>query len=260
MPAPIRIIVAACAAVALLIPAAAQARVAPAIDWSPTTSVGTYDYGAVTPGQTASLTFTLTNSGGSATAMLTVVLSGSSAFSMTSDACTGTSLGPNKSCEVTVQYAPLTAGQSDSATLEASGKKVAASASITLTGNDASTGAPDLSLSPGTYTGSSASGTKNFSYDFGAVAGGTQTFTVTNEGTGASGTLNLVGCCAAGFVLENDTCTGIDLAASGACSFDLVFTALEGCSSADAFLTFVVVLDVDNNTNDIALVGMGECP
>src|SRR5206468_10309140 len=131
MPASIRIIVAACAAVAMLTPAAAQARVAPAIDWSPTTNIGTYDYGAVTPGQTASQTFTLTNSGGSATAMLTVVLSPLAAFSMTSDACTGTSLGPNKSCAVVVQYAPSTAGQSDSATLSASGKKVDASATIT---------------------------------------------------------------------------------------------------------------------------------
>jgi hypothetical protein len=256
-----RIIVAACATVAIFTPAAAQARGAPpAIDWSPTTDIGTYDYGAVTPGQTASQTFTLTNSGGSATAMLTVTLSDSAVFSITSDDCTGTSLGPGKSCDVTVQYAPSTAGESDSATLEASGKKVSASASITLTGSGAITGAPDLTLSPGDFTGTSASGTKNFLYDFGGVVSDTQTFTVTNTGAVASGTLSLVGCCGSGFVLSNDSCDGNALAASGACTFDLAFTAPEGCSPGDQFITPVAVQDVDNNTSDIALIGVGECP
>jgi HYDIN/CFA65/VesB family protein len=257
----VRIVVAACAMVALLTPAAAQARgTAPAIDWSPTTDVGTYDYGAVTPGQTVSLTFTLTNTGGSATAMLTVTFSGSAAFSMTSDGCTGTSLGPGKSCDVTVQYAPTTAGQSDSATLDASGKKVAASASLTLTGSGAVTGTPDLTLSPGDFTGTSASGTKNFQYDFGGVASATQTFTVTNTGAVASGKLSMLGCCGSGFVLSNDTCDGNALAASAACTFDLAFTAPEGCSPGDQFVTPVAVQDVDNNTSDIALIGTGECP
>src|SRR6266545_474363 len=130
------IVAAAAAAVTLLVPAAGQGAGAPALAWSPTN--GAYDYGTVTVGQTASQTFTLTNSGGSATGILTVTLSGSSAFTKTADGCTATSLGPRKSCSVSVQYAPTTAGQSDSATLAASGKKTAASASLTLTGAGAS--------------------------------------------------------------------------------------------------------------------------
>src|SRR6266508_1325005 len=131
------IVAAAAAAVTLLAPAAGQTAGAPTLAWSPATN-DAYDYGTVTVGQTASQTFTLTNSGGSATGILTVTLSGSSAFTKTADGCTATSLGPRKSCSVSVQYAPTTAGQSDSATLAASGKKTAASASLTLTGAGAS--------------------------------------------------------------------------------------------------------------------------
>ena len=120
------------AAALLLVPAAGQAGGAPSIAWSPTTSDGTYDYGAVNVGQTASQTFTLTNSGGRATGTLAVALSGPSAFTITADGCTARSLGPGKSCNVTVQYAP-TVGGSGTATLTATGEH--ASASLTLTGS-----------------------------------------------------------------------------------------------------------------------------
>src|SRR6266542_2964477 len=131
------IVAAGAAAAALLVPAAGQGAGPPALAWSPATN-DAYDYGTVTVGQTASQTFTLTNSGGSATGILTVALSGSSAFTKTADGCTATSLGPRKSCTVTVQYSPSADGASDSATLAASGKKTAASASLTLTGAGAS--------------------------------------------------------------------------------------------------------------------------
>ena len=127
-----RIITVIVAAAALLAPAAGQAGGAPAIAWSPTTSGGTYNYGAVNVGQTATQTFTLTNSGGRATGTLVVALSGSAAFTITADGCTARSLGPRKSCTVTVQYAP-TVGGSDTATLTATGEH--ASASLTLTGS-----------------------------------------------------------------------------------------------------------------------------
>src|SRR5438046_1907261 len=118
-----RTIGALAATVALLVPVAAHGASAasrPALAWSPTTGTGTYDYGAVDVGQAASQTFTLTNSGGSATSALKVALSGSAAFTKTADMCTGTSLGPQKSCTVSVQYAPTVEGQSDNATLTAS--------------------------------------------------------------------------------------------------------------------------------------------
>jgi hypothetical protein len=114
----------------LLVPTAGQAAGPPAIAFSPSS----YDYGTIDAGTTASQTFTLTNSGGSATGALTVSLTGSAAFSVTADTCTATSLGPRKSCTVTVEYAPTTAGASDSATLTASGNKRGATATASLTG------------------------------------------------------------------------------------------------------------------------------
>lgn len=114
----------------VLSPSAAQAAGAPAIAFSPSS----YDYKTIDAGTTASQTFALTNSGGTATRALAVSLPDPSAFSKTVDTCTGTSLGPKKSCSVTVEYAPTSAGASDSAKLTASSKKPTVSATASLTG------------------------------------------------------------------------------------------------------------------------------
>jgi hypothetical protein len=226
-------------ALALFVPTAFGGS-APSIAWSPTTSAGTFDYGAVDVGQTVSQTFTLTNSGGSATAALKVSLSGSPAFSITSDGCTWTSLGKKKSCVVIVEYAPATAGQTDVATLTATGKKAAASTSITLTGSGA--GAPDLSLSPGTPVGTTATGTKLYTFQLGACVCGptTQTFMVTNNGTGATSTLVIASCCSPQFYWANDTCTGVTLAPNETCLFELTFNG--GCNPGDEFHTPLDIL------------------
>jgi len=95
-----------------------------------------YDFGTLdaSQGQTATQNFTLTNIGGRATGALTISLSPSSVFTITADNCTGTSLSGNhhNSCQVSVTYAPIGNGESDSATLTADGKM--ASASLSLTG------------------------------------------------------------------------------------------------------------------------------
>jgi trimeric autotransporter adhesin len=120
--------------VTLLAPAAAQAHTvpAPALAWSPTTSSGGYDYGTLAAGTKSSETFTLTNSGGSASAELTVTLSGT-VFTKTADRCTGTSLGPGKSCTVTVQFHPASA-TSYTATLTATSHRHGVTAPLALTG------------------------------------------------------------------------------------------------------------------------------
>jgi hypothetical protein len=111
----------------------------PALAFAPST-YGAFDYGTVQPGESVSQEFTLSNSGGTASGALTIALSGSAAFTTTQDACSATSLGPGKSCTVTVEYAPTSAGQTDSATLTATGKKPTASTSLTLTGTGAVSG------------------------------------------------------------------------------------------------------------------------
>jgi hypothetical protein len=144
-----RAVVAAGAAVVLLGPAAGMASASggPVLGWSPTTSAGTFDYGTVNAGSTTSQAFTVINSGGSASSALKITLTGSAAFSKTADTCTGTSLGRGKTCRVTVAYAPTTSGRTDTATLTASSKKLAVSASLTLEGASAKA-SPAISTSP----------------------------------------------------------------------------------------------------------------
>jgi hypothetical protein len=131
----------------LLVPSAGQAARLPATAFSPLS----YDYGTIDAGTTTSKTFTLTNSGGSATGAQSVSLTGSSAFSVTADTCTARSLGPRKSCSVTVQYAPTTAGASDSATLIALGIKTVDIASLTGTSTARTQSQRDCASFGGTY-------------------------------------------------------------------------------------------------------------
>jgi virginiamycin B lyase len=122
------------AALVLLAVAGQQAGGAPMpamLAWSPTTPDG-FDYGRVNGCQTAPQEFTLTNSGSSASGTLTIDLSTSPAFSITADGCTGKSLGPSKTCSVTVEYSP-TMADPENANLSATGTP--ASASIGLIGN-----------------------------------------------------------------------------------------------------------------------------
>jgi hypothetical protein len=187
-------------AAALLVAAggAASAAAGPVLSWAPTTSPGGYSYGQLTAGQTAKTTFTLTNSGGSASGALKITLTGSAAFAKTADTCTGTSLGPHKTCQVTVAYAPTTPGQADTGTLTATSPKPAATASLTLTGSAAkATPAITTSQQPATATvggsvadqatvtgGSAPTGTVTFNLYGNLNCTGTPLFTDTEPLTG----------------------------------------------------------------------------
>lgn len=245
-------VLAVIAAAVLLVPVvAAHAVQGPALAWS---TNGTFDYGAVYPGQTASQTFTLTNVGHKATGMLTVVLTGSASFTKTVDTCTGNSLGPTKSCSVTVQFAPVASGQAGTGTLYASSKKAGANGSLILVGP------PNLHLSPGTL-GFSSGGANSYDYSLGAVSGGqtsSQLFTVTNDGNGTTATLEVPlfspppqdpGGGGAWAVL-NDTCTGGALAPTGQCAFVVSFTAPAGCSPQTPYYSDVFVHGVFGRTYD----------
>ena len=96
-----RAAVLAAALPAVAVPAAAAAATGPPVlTWAP----ASYSYGTLAAGQTTAKTFTLTNSGGSATSALKITLAGPAAFTKTADTCTGTSLGPRKTCTVTLTY------------------------------------------------------------------------------------------------------------------------------------------------------------
>lgn len=125
----IALVVVALLAGALLVPTALASGV-PSIAFS----ASSYEYGTIDAGTVASHTFVLTNTGSAATGALSATLSGSSAFAKTADTCTGASIGPKKSCSVTVRYAPTAQGASSSATLTAASKKPLAVATVSLTG------------------------------------------------------------------------------------------------------------------------------
>jgi hypothetical protein len=103
---------------------AGQATQSPSISFTPNVQ----NFGVVAVGGSSSATLTLTNTGSSATAIQSVSLSGSPAFTITANHCT--SLGPNKSCTVTITYRPTMSG-GDIATLTAvSTKSVTATATL----------------------------------------------------------------------------------------------------------------------------------
>ena len=90
-----------------------------------------FDYGQVSVGQTATETFTLTNTGGKASGRVNFTLPGSADFTITAVTCPGLGLGPGMTCNVTVQFAPTGIG-TVTATLTATGQH--ASATDVLTG------------------------------------------------------------------------------------------------------------------------------
>ena len=179
--------VAALSLLGLALPVRAQAAPRkPLLAWLVNgTSRTSYDFGTLASGA-KSQTFTLRNSGGSASAALTVTLTASGAgFTKTADRCTGTSLGPRKSCTVAVRYPRTAAGRADAARLTATGKKTGATARITLTGSSGPTCTGPWTISPGQCTGTS-DGFNSYSYTFTRTR--SKTFTLTNHGTTTMGT------------------------------------------------------------------------
>jgi hypothetical protein len=242
--------VAAAAMGMLVAGTSAQAANTAVLTWSQGgTTITSYDFGTVdgVGGKTSPPeTFTLTNTGSRSTGTVAAVAltNASAAFSIISDGCTGLSLAPGKFCQVTVEYAPTTNGESDSATLTVTAEH--AIASLPLTGHG---GTAALTLSPGTLTGTDGNGTNDYSYDFGLVGStisDTYTFTVTNIGTGTSTTLQSLALPAGttGFTLGNDNTTGSTLAPGGTATFDLTFSA-----TCTAPTTFSTPLDVKAQAN-----------
>jgi hypothetical protein len=87
---------------------------------------------------------------------LKVMVAGAAGFSITGDRCSGRSLGPGKSCTVSVRFAPTSLG-TVTATLTAAGKKPAATATVALTGTGVGLGAVPAHL----YWTNGADGTIN---------------------------------------------------------------------------------------------------
>lgn len=133
----------ACALAAGLAGTSGLAAQAPAVAWSPVTASDGFDYGTIPAGHSVSQAFTLANGGRSASSTLAIALTGSAAFVVDADDCTGRSLGPGRSCTVTVRYTSASLGQGKMAWLSASGVRpgTGARASLALTGRTGGFGA-----------------------------------------------------------------------------------------------------------------------
>ncbi len=181
----------------------------------PTFGFGTFTVGATSGPQV----FTVSNPGTIATGPLTVSMMGAHAanFAITANTCMGMMIGAGLSCTVTVRFTPSAAG-GRSATLQITGAP-GGTTSASLTG----TGSLPLSIGPTMH-------------DFGpATVGqntGTQTFTVTNPGTIATGMLSAMtaGTHAADFPVITNGCAGMTLAPAATCMMTVRFspTAIGG--------------------------------
>ena len=202
---------AALAAAGLLAGAGAAAATPrlPALVFSP----APYDYGQVTAGRAALQTFVLANMGTKATGRLRVKLAGSAGFTITGDRCH--SLGPGKTCTVTVRFAPGRSG-TVTATLTAASKEHLVTATDVLAGSGRALGAaPGLVFTPAAY-------------DFGTVFTGktaSQPFTLTNSGGAATGplTVSLSSFGSPEFFITSNTCTGTSLGPGQTCTVTVRF-------------------------------------
>jgi hypothetical protein len=251
----IRFVLPGLVALTLSGPAHGKPRVAE-LTWNPSE----FDFGEVSVGGASPKTFVLRNTAGKSSGEISISLSGSAAFQLTDDRCTGIALNKDKTCSVTVEYAPSTT-TGDNGTLLATSPK--SSASVTLSGVGGAVPTPNLVLSPGTLGEPTPDGVKRYTFAFGSVIGGTiatETFTISNTGTLTSESLAL-SIDPSQFMLDNDQCTTVPLAPGGSCTFDITYTAPAGC--VDGTL-YQATLQVDGATDGetvgyIDLLTEGEC-
>jgi len=163
----------------------------------------------------AAQSFTYSNTGLVSITVSSVALSGANAtnYVIASDACSGGTLTPNATCDVSVTFTP-SAAKSRVATLtvtDETGGAAKATASLSGTGIAATA----------TLTGSAAFGSLQV-----GVTSAQQMFTYQNTGLGdiMVNSAALSGNAATDYVIATDTCTGATLAASAACSIGLTFT------------------------------------
>lgn len=173
------------------------------------------DFGSATIGTpTTSTTFVVTNLGVADATGIVASLGGAAAvsFEITGDTCASATLAFAQTCSVDVRFIPADLGP------------LAGTLSVTPAGGSAGT-----AQLTGTGLGSPVLGISPASFDFGTATVGTisasQTFTVTNSGTAATGTLSvqLTGSGATQFQFVSNGCLSIALSPNGSCTVTVRF-------------------------------------
>jgi hypothetical protein len=176
-----------------------------------------YNYGSILQGvNSAVVTFTVTNSGGSASGVPTVGISGANSgdFLLGTNACTAGLAANGGQCQVGISFKPSTSS-TESATVTVSASPGGAP-QIGLTGTGVAP-VPSITLSPTAWQTQAV---------LGSTTPPSQQFTVTNNGTGPTNALSIAGLPANGFAIVSgsDACTAKTLAAGGGvCTFSVSF-------------------------------------
>ncbi len=178
-----------------------------------------FDFGgrAVASGPSAPASFTVSNAGTASLAIGTMKLAGADAvqFQLGADGCSGATLEPGESCELSAAFSPAKTGAL-SATIEVPGE---APGTIALAGTGTEA---RISLTPSAH-------------DFGAAQLGTtaspaQTFVAINTGTASAelGKATIAGAGAGSFAIAaaSDGCSGSALAPGASCTVAVSFSPL----------------------------------
>jgi hypothetical protein len=210
-------------------------------------------FGTVPQGNTVNAKVTLANNGTSNLQISNIGRNPQLAapFSITSDACADTSLTPGATCDLIIQFAPVSSGpfsgQFDVLTNDP--QNIDVTISVSGTGYDAPVDAPAIMVTD------SVAPANDLQVPFGNVLSGgtgTQTVTITNTGT-ADLVISAIGLLSDPFSVISDTCSNATIAPAGTCGMTIKFTPV---AAGD----FSVKLDIYSNTSTatVILTGTGE--
>jgi hypothetical protein len=190
-----------------------------------TPPTGFTGFGNVVLASTGTATFTVSNSGAVVSGQITMSLSGSGEYTLANDHCSGTTVLPGGSCTVDVLFKPTAAGP-------APGQLQLAA----TPGGPATYGLTGSGVTPAALAITPPTGFTGFGSQQAGTAGISATYTVTNNGGVASGSLS------AGlgslnpsndFAITADGCSGHTLAPAGACTITVQFTPPSGTAGTE---------------------------
>ena len=199
-----------------------------------------HDFGLVLVGGTATTTFTISNVGGLSTGNLNqAITGGATEFTKGVTDCP-VSLAPGASCTTVVKFLPTKTGPSSGAFEVSASPGGMASAQLSGTGT---TGAA-LTISPA-------------SHDFGTVIVGDTTgevgFTVMNGGGAATGSLSVSVGKPAQYAVTQDNCSNTVLAAGGSCTVRVAFSP----TAAGDHATVLTASATPGGSASASLLGVG---
>ncbi|MDW5598092.1 choice-of-anchor D domain-containing protein [Conexibacter stalactiti] len=218
-------------------------------------------FGNVVLGTRATRTVTVTNdsaafAGGQpltfAAGAVTLTGANANQFSITSNGCSGQTIAPGDSCQVTVAFAPTTTG-AKSASLRFVDNATSSPQTVALSGRGTQ-GIASLSSTTGLF-GDARTGTTSEA----------QSFTVTNSASGANagpityaaGAVTLTGAAAGQFSIVSDSCSGTTVAPAARCTVAVAFApTADGAASA----ALQLVDDAPGSPRAVALSGNGVTP